>query len=32
VVNSVDLADPQSIDDVLAIDIQARKQTIELIH
>jgi len=27
-----DLADPQSIDDVLAIDIQARKQTIELIH
>ena len=32
VVNSVDISDPQSIDDVLAIDIQARKQTIELIH
>ena len=32
VVNSIDLSEPSSIDDVLAIDNQARKQTVELIH
>jgi len=32
VLDSFDAATPQSIDDVLAIDSQARKQTIELIH